>query len=155
MTTDAWARGGGVGVCSPPPLPRQIVAMRAQQVSSVERLKSFEEEAEAIRDAIEALVGAGVFYGSSVGEAQACAGSHVFVVGGGNSAGARAGADWTGPRSGGQMPCSWRRTDTIASGNFRIALSRLTKQISFPGLPKILRKAKSIHGRIPILADMK
>jgi thioredoxin reductase (NADPH) len=36
---------------------------------------------------IEALVGAGVFYGSSVGEAQACAGAHVYVVGGGNSAG--------------------------------------------------------------------
>jgi thioredoxin reductase (NADPH) len=36
---------------------------------------------------IEALVGSGVFYGSSVGEAQACAGKHVFVVGGGNSAG--------------------------------------------------------------------
>jgi thioredoxin reductase (NADPH) len=36
---------------------------------------------------IEALVGSGVFYGSSVGEAQATAGKHVFVVGGGNSAG--------------------------------------------------------------------
>jgi thioredoxin reductase (NADPH) len=36
---------------------------------------------------VEALVGAGVYYGSSVGEAQACAGSHAFVVGGGNSAG--------------------------------------------------------------------
>ena len=36
---------------------------------------------------IEAFVGSGVFYGSSVGEAQACAGKHVFVVGGGNSAG--------------------------------------------------------------------
>jgi thioredoxin reductase (NADPH) len=36
---------------------------------------------------IEALVGSGVFYGSSVGEAQACAGKQVFVVGGGNSAG--------------------------------------------------------------------
>ena len=36
---------------------------------------------------VEALVGAGVYYGSSVGEAQACAGSHVYVVGGGNSAG--------------------------------------------------------------------
>jgi thioredoxin reductase (NADPH) len=36
---------------------------------------------------IEALVGAGVYYGSAVGEAQACAGSHVYVVGGGNSAG--------------------------------------------------------------------
>lgn len=36
---------------------------------------------------IEALVGAGVYYGSSVGEAQACAGSHAYVVGGGNSAG--------------------------------------------------------------------
>jgi len=37
--------------------------------------------------AVEALVGAGVYYGSSVGEAQACAGSHAYVVGGGNSAG--------------------------------------------------------------------
>ena len=36
---------------------------------------------------IEALVGSGVFYGSSVGEAHACAGKHVHVVGGGNSAG--------------------------------------------------------------------
>jgi thioredoxin reductase (NADPH) len=36
---------------------------------------------------IEALVGSGVFYGSSVGEAQTCAGRHVFVVGAGNSAG--------------------------------------------------------------------
>jgi thioredoxin reductase (NADPH) len=36
---------------------------------------------------IEARVGAGVYYGSSVGEAQACEGSHAFVVGGGNSAG--------------------------------------------------------------------
>ena len=36
---------------------------------------------------VEALVGAGVYYGSSVGEAQACAGSHAYVVGGGNSAG--------------------------------------------------------------------
>lgn len=36
---------------------------------------------------VEALVGAGVYYGSSVGEAQACAGTHVYVVGGGNSAG--------------------------------------------------------------------
>jgi thioredoxin reductase (NADPH) len=37
--------------------------------------------------AIEELVGSGVFYGSSVGEAHACAGQHVYVVGGGNSAG--------------------------------------------------------------------
>jgi thioredoxin reductase (NADPH) len=37
--------------------------------------------------AIEDLVGSGVFYGSSPGEAHACAGQHVFVVGGGNSAG--------------------------------------------------------------------
>ncbi len=36
---------------------------------------------------IEALVGAGVYYGSSVGEAQACVGAHAYVVGGGNSAG--------------------------------------------------------------------
>lgn len=36
---------------------------------------------------VEALVGSGVFYGSAVGEAQACAGAHVFVVGGDNSAG--------------------------------------------------------------------
>ncbi|GMU77406.1 MAG: fused response regulator/thioredoxin-disulfide reductase [Acidimicrobiia bacterium] len=36
---------------------------------------------------IEALTGAGVYYGSSVGEAQACTGRHVYVVGGGNSAG--------------------------------------------------------------------
>jgi thioredoxin reductase (NADPH) len=36
---------------------------------------------------IEAFVGSGVFYGSSVGEAHACAGKHAFVVGGGNSAG--------------------------------------------------------------------
>ena len=38
-------------------------------------------------ESVEALVGAGVYYGSSVGEAQACAGSHAYVVGGGNSAG--------------------------------------------------------------------
>jgi thioredoxin reductase (NADPH) len=36
---------------------------------------------------VEALVGSGVYYGSSVGEAQACVGTHVYVVGGGNSAG--------------------------------------------------------------------
>jgi thioredoxin reductase (NADPH) len=36
---------------------------------------------------IEALVGSGVFYGSSGSEAQAMAGRRVFVVGGGNSAG--------------------------------------------------------------------
>jgi thioredoxin reductase (NADPH) len=36
---------------------------------------------------VEDLVGSGVFYGSSVGEAHACAGQHVYVVGGGNSAG--------------------------------------------------------------------
>ena len=36
---------------------------------------------------VEAFIGAGVYYGSSVGEAQACAGSHAYVVGGGNSAG--------------------------------------------------------------------
>jgi len=36
---------------------------------------------------VEEFVGAGVYYGSSVGEAQACAGSHAYVVGGGNSAG--------------------------------------------------------------------
>jgi thioredoxin reductase (NADPH) len=37
--------------------------------------------------ALEALTGAGVFYGASVAEAQALAGERVFVVGGGNSAG--------------------------------------------------------------------
>ncbi len=37
--------------------------------------------------ALEALNGAGVFYGASVSEAQALAGEHVYVVGGGNSAG--------------------------------------------------------------------
>ena len=37
--------------------------------------------------ALEALVGAGVFYGASVSEARALAGQDVFVVGGGNSAG--------------------------------------------------------------------
>jgi thioredoxin reductase (NADPH) len=36
---------------------------------------------------LEALSGAGVFYGASVSEAQALAGARVFVVGGGNSAG--------------------------------------------------------------------
>jgi thioredoxin reductase (NADPH) len=36
---------------------------------------------------LEALSGAGVFYGASVAEAQALAGESVFVVGGGNSAG--------------------------------------------------------------------
>ena len=36
---------------------------------------------------LEALNGAGVFYGASVSEAQALEGEHVFVVGGGNSAG--------------------------------------------------------------------
>ena len=36
---------------------------------------------------LERLTGAGVFYGSSVGEAQGLAGERVFVVGGGNSAG--------------------------------------------------------------------
>lgn len=38
----------------------------------------------------EALVGAGVFYGAAVAEAQAMAGRRVFVAGGGNSAGRRA-----------------------------------------------------------------
>lgn len=37
--------------------------------------------------ALEALIGAGVFYGSSVSEAQALAGQDVFIIGGGNSAG--------------------------------------------------------------------
>jgi thioredoxin reductase (NADPH) len=37
--------------------------------------------------ALEALVGAGVFYGAGMSEAQALAGEPVFVVGGGNSAG--------------------------------------------------------------------
>jgi thioredoxin reductase (NADPH) len=37
--------------------------------------------------ALEALAGAGVFYGAAGSEAQAMAGEHVFVVGGGNSAG--------------------------------------------------------------------
>lgn len=37
--------------------------------------------------ALEALVGAGVFYGASVSEAPALAGESVYVVGGGNSAG--------------------------------------------------------------------
>jgi thioredoxin reductase (NADPH) len=37
--------------------------------------------------ALESLNGAGVFYGASVSEAQAVAGEHVYVVGGGNSAG--------------------------------------------------------------------
>jgi thioredoxin reductase (NADPH) len=36
---------------------------------------------------LEALVGAGVFYGAAGGEAPAMEGQHVFVVGGGNSAG--------------------------------------------------------------------
>ena len=36
---------------------------------------------------VEAFLGAGVFYGSSVGEAKASAGGEVYVVGGGNSAG--------------------------------------------------------------------
>ena len=36
---------------------------------------------------LEALTGAGVFYGASVSEARALAGADVFVVGGGNSAG--------------------------------------------------------------------
>ena len=36
---------------------------------------------------LEALVGAGVYYGAAVSEAQALAGQHVCVVGGGNSAG--------------------------------------------------------------------
>ena len=38
-------------------------------------------------DALEALTGAGVFYGASVSEARALAGADVFVVGGANSAG--------------------------------------------------------------------
>ena len=38
-------------------------------------------------DALEALIDAGVYYGASVSEAQACAGADVFVAGGGNSAG--------------------------------------------------------------------
>ena len=37
--------------------------------------------------ALEALVGAGVFYGAAGAEARAMAGRHVFVVGAGNSAG--------------------------------------------------------------------
>ena len=37
--------------------------------------------------ALEELVGAGVFYGASVSEAQQLAGEHAYVVGGGNSAG--------------------------------------------------------------------
>jgi thioredoxin reductase (NADPH) len=37
--------------------------------------------------ALEALNGAGVFYGASVSEAQGLGGEHVYVVGGGNSAG--------------------------------------------------------------------
>ena len=37
--------------------------------------------------ALEALIGAGVFYGAGMSEAQALAGEPVFVVGGGNSAG--------------------------------------------------------------------
>ena len=37
--------------------------------------------------ALEALIGAGVFYGAGMSEAQALAGERVFVVGGGNSAG--------------------------------------------------------------------
>ena len=37
--------------------------------------------------ALEDLLGAGVFYGASTSEAQACAGRDVYVVGGGNSAG--------------------------------------------------------------------
>jgi thioredoxin reductase (NADPH) len=37
--------------------------------------------------ALEALVGAGVFYGAAVAEAQALAGQPVYVIGGGNSAG--------------------------------------------------------------------
>lgn len=36
---------------------------------------------------LEALVGAGVFYGGGITEAQAMVGQHVFVAGGGNSAG--------------------------------------------------------------------
>jgi thioredoxin reductase (NADPH) len=36
---------------------------------------------------LEALIDAGVYYGASVSEAQACAGQDSFVVGGGNSAG--------------------------------------------------------------------
>ena len=36
---------------------------------------------------LEALTGCGVFYGAAVAEAQALAGEHVFVIGGGNSAG--------------------------------------------------------------------
>jgi thioredoxin reductase (NADPH) len=38
-------------------------------------------------DALENLIDAGVYYGASVSEAQACAGREVFVAGGGNSAG--------------------------------------------------------------------
>ena len=37
--------------------------------------------------ALEALNGAGVFYGASISEAQALAGQHAYIVGGGNSAG--------------------------------------------------------------------
>jgi thioredoxin reductase (NADPH) len=36
---------------------------------------------------LEALVGTGVFYGAATSEAQAMTDEHVFVVGGGNSAG--------------------------------------------------------------------
>jgi thioredoxin reductase (NADPH) len=36
---------------------------------------------------LEGLLDAGVFYGATVSEARACAGQHVYVVGGGNSAG--------------------------------------------------------------------
>ena len=36
---------------------------------------------------LESLVGAGVFYGGGVTEAQAMEGQHVYVVGAGNSAG--------------------------------------------------------------------
>jgi thioredoxin reductase (NADPH) len=37
--------------------------------------------------ALEQLVGIGVYYGGSVGDSQSVAGEHVFVIGGGNSAG--------------------------------------------------------------------
>jgi thioredoxin reductase (NADPH) len=37
--------------------------------------------------ALEALVGAGVYYGSAAAETRACEGQHVFVIGAGNSAG--------------------------------------------------------------------
>jgi thioredoxin reductase (NADPH) len=49
--------------------------------------------------ALEALVGAGVFYGGGVTEAQAMEGQHVYVIGAGNSAG-QAASIWPSMRSG-------------------------------------------------------